>query len=514
MPRAYSVLRSDCSSSDLAPLLAQATSSSDISGSLSEQSLYYCYEGAVYSTASADATIRQDGRKFRSTSCGMRCDHPLRSASIRIVCDRRLDLCVLSIILSNCVIMLFEPPPNAVSSLATQNLLAAVEWFSMSVFTIELLIKSFACGMIGHEGAFLHDAWNILDLLVVLPFWVLLFLPNAPSLASLRLVRALRPLRTIRSFPDLRRNVEAFLRAGPALTTVAGLTTFFFLIFGVVGVEMFEGSLHMRCVFAPASPSTSPVPPPQPPSPLPRPLPFPPPPPFPPPSVPPPRSPLPPPPPSPSPFSSERDRQLSGVGSAHNRELHQAHDAGGPLLVYCAADASVCGIAAGSSGGSGGNAGVGGVGGGGRCEHHRDNPPLSSTHGHFDSIREAFVVLLQAMTFNGHAAARQPTRDDTAARLLPTLDAYAPLDDHARVMLPGGVALPADASLCFSTAAQIGTSPCTNSHTRGLTWAPRSLATLTSWPYSGASSSSTCARALFSLFSPLQPSSALLASTR
>ena len=69
----------------------------------------------------------------------------------------------------------------------------------------------------------------------------------------LRLVRALRPLRAIRKFPELRRTVEAFLRAVPALSTVAALTVFFFLVFGVVGVEMFEGEFHHRCA-AEASP--------------------------------------------------------------------------------------------------------------------------------------------------------------------------------------------------------------------------------------------------------------------
>ena len=75
----------------------------------------------------------------------------------------------------------------------------------------------------------------------------ILSLANIPGMESLRALRALRPLRSIRSFPELRRTVVAFLKAGPALSSVVGLTIFFFLVFGIVGVELYEGALHHRC---------------------------------------------------------------------------------------------------------------------------------------------------------------------------------------------------------------------------------------------------------------------------
>ena len=82
----------------------------------------------------------------------------------------------------------------------------------MGIFTAELLLKVVAHGLVCHEGAYLHDPWNWLDLLVVLPFWVLLAFPGVPSLAPLQLARALRPLRSLQAFPGLRRVVVAFLK--------------------------------------------------------------------------------------------------------------------------------------------------------------------------------------------------------------------------------------------------------------------------------------------------------------
>jgi hypothetical protein len=318
-----------------------------------DPSVVYFYEGHLYPIAHADSTVRQDGKAFRSTSFGMPVTHPLRSLCVRIVCDPLLDALVLSVIALNCFVMLVEPSVPAHGHRTTD--IPAIEWGSMGIFTLELLLKMLAHGLAFHTGAFLHDPWNLLDLAVVLPFWALLLLPNAPSLASLRLVRALRPLRTIRSFPDLRKNVVAFIQAGPALGTVAGLTCFFFLVFGVTGVEMFEGSFHMRCTGddalaegldsiragTPAGDEAA-------------------------------RGML----------TSARRRVRAGGGGGVGERIS---------MTYCTANSTAAeqqqDLCASFQPGS-------------QCAYFADNPPGIVTHGNLDSIREAGVVLLQAMTFN------------------------------------------------------------------------------------------------------------------
>lgn len=119
------------------------------------------------------------------------------------------------------------------------------------IFTGEFAIKVAASGLYSQERAYLRSAWNLLDLVVIAPLWISTIFQIGPSLAALRVLRSLRPLRTIRQFPEVRRTIEAFLKAGAALSTVAALTAFFFLVFGIVGMEMFQGTLHTRCAYDP-----------------------------------------------------------------------------------------------------------------------------------------------------------------------------------------------------------------------------------------------------------------------
>ena len=61
-------------------------------------------------------------------------------------------------------------------------------------------------------------------------------------------VRALRPLRALKRVPGMPKLISSILAAMPALANVAALTGFIFLVFGIVGMELFKGSLHYRCL--------------------------------------------------------------------------------------------------------------------------------------------------------------------------------------------------------------------------------------------------------------------------
>ena len=191
---------------------------------------------------------------FRGTTCGMRPSHRLRACCIHITSASTFKGFILLVITANCFFMLWAPVSPQVGS-AEARRSDMVEWASMSIFTLELVLKVIARGLVFHEGAYLRDGWNWLDVAVVAPFWLLLAWPDMPSFASLQLARALRPLRTLHNFPVLRRTIVAFLKAGPALSSVLALALFFYLVFGIVGVEVYSGLLHMRCAETNASAS-------------------------------------------------------------------------------------------------------------------------------------------------------------------------------------------------------------------------------------------------------------------
>ena len=319
---------------------------------------YLADDGAVVRLAGSqgldmDAQRDDSLELYAGTACGMPPNARLRAHAIRLTSSGGFKNLILGVIMLNCLYMLFEPiDPQPGSAEARRS--GAVEWLSMSIFSAELLLKVVARGLVCHEGAYLMDPWNWLDVMVVAPFWITLALPNVPSFASVQLARALRPLRTLRSFPVLRRTVVAFLKALPALSSVVMLTAFFYLVFGIVGVEIFSGSLHYRCVptaaAAAAANSTLPA----------------------------------------GTQLAGAAQLVSGVRPASDGALAAAgralkgtrHDPLAEEIEYCspAAEGGSCGAHA-------------------ACVTFASNPPVPGIAGHFDSIRGAAAVLLQAMTF-------------------------------------------------------------------------------------------------------------------
>eukprot|EP00347_Sterkiella_histriomuscorum_P003601 403363663 len=69
------------------------------------------------------------------------------------------------------------------------------------------------------------------------------------SLSGLRAFRVLRPLRAVSSIEGLKILVQALLAALPLLRDTVIILMFFFLIFGIAGVQLFHGQLKKRCVF-------------------------------------------------------------------------------------------------------------------------------------------------------------------------------------------------------------------------------------------------------------------------
>ena len=79
-----------------------------------------------------------------------------------------------------------------------------------ALFLLECLMEILAMGFIVGKHAYLRDAWNYLDFVVVIT-GVLDFLPSDDSssnLSSLRALRVMRPLRMVNKFPQLRETVR------------------------------------------------------------------------------------------------------------------------------------------------------------------------------------------------------------------------------------------------------------------------------------------------------------------
>lgn len=115
-------------------------------------------------------------------------------------------------------------------------------------FIFEAILKITALGFYFGEGAYLKDSWNILDFVIVLSSvlnWVLDAVSgvNFSFLRGFRALRALRPLRMISKDEGMKTVVNSLLRAIPNLFNVALINMLFFVVFGILGVQIFKGQL-------------------------------------------------------------------------------------------------------------------------------------------------------------------------------------------------------------------------------------------------------------------------------
>ena len=97
--------------------------------------------------------------------------------------------------------------------------------------------------MMGNHGppAYMYDAWNYLDLTVLVVSYTNAFLDLKGPFKIIRVLRAFRPLRMISRIGGMKAVLGALFDALPAYVNVCVLLVMTVLIFGIVGVSLFMG---------------------------------------------------------------------------------------------------------------------------------------------------------------------------------------------------------------------------------------------------------------------------------
>ena len=169
---------------------------------------------------------------------------PVRKVCFRIVENPRFDTMVTMLILGSSICLALDNPlvdPDSGYSIALQ----ICDIICTSLFVSEMIVKVLAYGLFFEKGAYLRNAWNILDFFVVIVS--ILNLANigpGNALKALRTLRVLRPLRMINRLPELKIVVDALLLSFPAVADVAVLCALFFLIFASFGVNFLKGTFY------------------------------------------------------------------------------------------------------------------------------------------------------------------------------------------------------------------------------------------------------------------------------
>lgn len=155
--------------------------------------------------------------------------------SAKIISSTFFETITIIVIVSNSIVLALEDPTNPEETSYSKIL----DNTFLALYTAELILKIMGMGFIFNKGAYLRDAWNILDFIIVASaYFTLLFSSSSVSfsLSGLRAFRVLRPLRTISTIEGLKILVTALLSALPLLRDTIIILFFFFLIFAIAGV--------------------------------------------------------------------------------------------------------------------------------------------------------------------------------------------------------------------------------------------------------------------------------------
>lgn len=173
--------------------------------------------------------------------------HRVRVFLARLMTSRFFEIFVIvSILFTSVISALSDSTISQGSTLDT--MLDVSDIVVAAIFTLEAVIKILALGFLLHKGSYLRSPWNIIDLCIVIFSLIYILFgtdPNSP-LNNFRAFRALRPLKLVANFPRAKIIVDSITASGRSLGKVLLVGSFFYLVFAVIGVQLFKGRLN-RC---------------------------------------------------------------------------------------------------------------------------------------------------------------------------------------------------------------------------------------------------------------------------
>ncbi|XP_031569259.1 sodium channel protein 60E-like, partial [Actinia tenebrosa] len=150
---------------------------------------------------------------------------------------------ILSLVFISSLVLVFEDvhlkdKPRLAFILDTLNYIFAI------IFAIEFVLKIIGIGVVEFFSSF----WNFLDAFIVaISVACIVQDKNLSVFRSLRTVRALRPLRAVSRLEGMKVVVNALFAAIPGIANVLLVSLLFWLIFSILGVQLFAGTFF-KCV--------------------------------------------------------------------------------------------------------------------------------------------------------------------------------------------------------------------------------------------------------------------------
>ncbi|OXA50295.1 Sodium channel protein para [Folsomia candida] len=171
----------------------------------------------------------------------------IRLKTFRLVENKYFETAVITMILLSSLALALEDVHLPANPILTDILFYMDRIFTV-IFFFEMLIKFLALGFV----SYFTNAWCWLDFVIVMVSVInfvaaLLGFGSVQAFKTMRTLRALRPLRAMSRMQGMRIVVNALVQAIPSIFNVLLVCLIFWLIFAIMGVQLFSGKFH-KCI--------------------------------------------------------------------------------------------------------------------------------------------------------------------------------------------------------------------------------------------------------------------------
>ena len=128
------------------------------------------------------------------------------------------------------------------------------DFYFLMFYALEAVLKIITFTFYSAEDAYIKDYWNILDFIVVIIGFISFIIEKEmidskiSGLSALKAFRILRPLKTLKKLTYLKKLVIELLASISNLGQTMIILFFFFLIFAIAGLQMWQGLFYRRCM--------------------------------------------------------------------------------------------------------------------------------------------------------------------------------------------------------------------------------------------------------------------------
>jgi len=175
-------------------------------------------------------------------------DNPIRQFCAHFVRHKYFEGVVLVLILLSTLALIIDLPYYSENSPYRLGIKYCNIVFTV-LFTIEMCLKIVAQGFLisktpkqfALSEAYLRSAWNVLDFFIVIVSLVSLL--GIPAIRQLRVFRSIRPMRLVSRYESLKITFQTLIKSIPAMSVLIVVALLFFIIFGILGLELFGGKM-------------------------------------------------------------------------------------------------------------------------------------------------------------------------------------------------------------------------------------------------------------------------------